>query len=421
MNTTATTVDRDIPFGFGAFTPTGTAIDVAVPDKARLIEELNKLAVASAPATRLTLAANVYDFTSDAVQQFTIRAQNVTIQSAPDARVVLQDFGLLLEIDSIDNILIRNLLFRSDGSEETVRGAIDMRAIEPTGPTTNTQVSTTAAHVRITHCSFDGYFDIAVDSRSYAGAPRLLVTIDQCLFFDATPGQPTRKINGVRAFTNRGAINFGSLEDPNRGNNPNPPQLVGNARVTVAYNVFVNVWRRCPRVATGNFGHIFNNFLYQWGFGNDEDKSGNGTSTWRGMEVGGGNGVVGGGNNGTALIEGNRFIPFRPKDQFSNTININASTMVDIGTGSASANPPVAAHPNEFDKPNGTPRKDAFPTAGTTVIDRSPYGTLPTPEHLTGTAAWTDVVNRSGPRSGPAGTRADDRARQTARNALPRR
>jgi hypothetical protein len=128
-----------------------------------------------------------------------------------------------------------------------------------------------------------------------------------------------------------------------------------------------------------------------------------------------GEGIIGGGTNGTALIQANRFIPWDKKDELSETIGINPNTIVDIGRGSAT----VTAHPNEFDKPNGRPRDSAFPDDDTSVIDRSPYGTLPTPEPLTSTADWTAVINKSGPRSGPAGNRADDQARQMARNALP--
>jgi hypothetical protein len=336
---------------------------------------------------------------------------------------VLQNFGLILSLKSIDNILIQDLLFPSDGTATGPRDAIDLDAEElpkpssgmPPTPTTTTQ-STVEAHVRITHCSFDGYFDVSVDSRSYAGAPRLLATVHQRLFFDADPGSPTTEDDqGVLAFTNRGAINFGSLEDPN-ATGANPPQLVGNARVTIAYNVFVNVWRRCPRIANGNFGHIYNNFLYQWGFGfnrklNGVDLKGTkGTNTWRGMEVGGGNGVVGGTTNGTALIEANRFIPWDKKDELADAIKIHPNTVVDIGLASG-------GHPNEFDQPNGRPSTAAFPTSPP-ALDRSPYGTLPTPETLTTKAQWKTVINQSGPRT-PASNRADTVARTTAKDAIP--
>ena len=49
-------------------------------------------------------------------------------------------------------------------------------------------------------------------------------------------------------------------------------RLTGNSAVTIAFNVFEDVWRRSPRIAqTGNFGHVFNNLLYHWGFGNNDD------------------------------------------------------------------------------------------------------------------------------------------------------
>ncbi|HEV7921299.1 MAG TPA: hypothetical protein VGR02_10980 [Thermoanaerobaculia bacterium] len=286
-NMTTTTVDRDAPFGFGAFTPLAPTFIAVVSTKARLIEELNKLASLLAPPTTLALEPGVYDFTGDFLQRFVIRGKNVTIEGKRGARVVLQNFGLILPVNVANNVLIQDLHFRSNGDRSTSpRDAIDLTAMVPTGLTTTTQSTALAARVRITHCSFDGYFDIGVYSRTYAGAPRLLATIDQCLFFDANPGKPADVINDVLAFTNRGAINFDSLEDPNR-TGTKAPQLVGNARATVAYNVFVNVWRRCPRIATGNFGYVFNNFLYQWGFGNDGDGT-QGTSTWSGMVVGGG-------------------------------------------------------------------------------------------------------------------------------------
>src|SRR5204863_6257895 len=58
----------------------------------------------------LTLAEGIYDFTREPVKTFTIRAKNMTIQGAAGARVVLQNFGLVLELDTIDNILIQDLL-----------------------------------------------------------------------------------------------------------------------------------------------------------------------------------------------------------------------------------------------------------------------------------------------------------------------
>jgi pectate lyase len=401
---------RDGPFGFGAFTfptqptPPGIALLTAT-DVATLKPHLEALADATrTQVTVLTLGANTYDFTSEAVQKYTIRAKNVKIKAAPDARVVLKNLGLLLELDSIDNILIQDILFRSDGMRATPHDAIDMTAIKPTGPTTSVPRSDLQAHVRITHCSFDGYFDICVDSRSYAGAPQLRATIDQCLFFDANPGKPTTPFPGdtILPFTNRGAINFGSLEDPS---NPGGPQLVGNALVTVAYNVFVNIWRRCPRVSTANFGHIYNNFLYQWGFGNEPGSSSNGTNTWRGMEIGGGDGVVSGGIDGTALIQANRFIPWVKKKDVADAIEINGNTMVELGPAL-----------NEFDNPNGTVSNSTFP-AGMTLTDTR--GIDRTAVTVPDADGWKAIIKQSGPRGGRLRGKADDVARTTAKNALP--
>jgi pectate lyase len=402
---------RDNPFGFGSFTfptqPTPPGPDLlTATDVATLKPHLMTLGDATRTrVTVLTLAANVYDFTNESVQKYTIRAKNVTIQSAANARVVLQNFGLLLELDSIDNILIQDLLFRSNGNRDSTRDAIELTANKPTGSTTNVQRTDVQAHVRITHCSFDGYFDICVDSRSYAGAPQLRATIDQCLFFDANPGEPSTPLAGetILPFTNRGAINFGSLEDPN---NRGGAQLVGNALVTVAYNVFVNIWRRCPRIATANFGHVYNNFLYQWGFGSRPpgtlDK---GTNTWRGMEIGGGDGVLGGGTNGTALIQANRFIPWQKKKAVADAIEMNPNTMVDLGPAL-----------NEFDKPDGTVSSTPFP-AGITLTDT--HGIDRTTVTIPDAAGWKAIINQSGPRGGRVRNKADSEARKTAKNALP--
>jgi pectate lyase len=402
---------RDNPFGFGAFTfptqPTPPGPDLLMAtDVATLKAHLMTLADATRTrVTVLTLAANVYDFTSDPVQKYTIRAKNVTIQSAANARVVLQNFGLLLELDSIDNILIQDILFRSNGNRDSTHDAIELTANKPTGSTTNVQRTDVQAHVRITHCSFDGYFDICVDSRSYAGAPQLRATIDQCLFFDANPGKPNTAPAGetILPFTNRGAINFGSLEDPN---NRGGAQLVGNALVTVAYNVFVDIWRRCPRIATANFGHIYNNFLYQWGIGSlPPGIATQGTNTWRGMEIGGGDGVLGGGTNGTALIQANRFIPWEQKKAVADAIEMNTNTMVDLGPAF-----------NEFDKPNGKVSATQFPAStpltDTRGIDRTSV-TVPD------AAGWKAIIKQSGPRGGRVRNKADNDARKTAKNALP--
>ncbi|MFP5246846.1 MAG: hypothetical protein ACLGH0_09135 [Thermoanaerobaculia bacterium] len=408
----------DSAFGFGAFTPVTTppVVVKTITNKTQLKAALDAAAGIFPPTnTVLRLSASDdYDFRNEALQTFIIRAKNVTIEAAPGQRVVLKNFGLLLALDGIDNILIQDLVFHSDGDADNARDAIKLFASErpapPPGTPPLTTQNTNAGSVRITHCSFDGYFDISIDSRSSAVSRRLLVTIDQCLFFDARPGRPKAVGNAVPEFVNRGAINFGSLENPaDRGG----PQLVGNAYATVAANVFVDVWRRCPRVATGNFGHVYNNLVFRWGNGNFEDDEANKTNTWLGMAVGGGSGVVGTGvPNGTALIEANRFIPVKDKKALEKTIEINPNTKISLGSNA-----------NEFDSLDGTNRNKTLtvPAANSAAIDiATVYSnvnrTAPTVAVPTA-AEWLTIVARAGPRQGTA-TAAETAAKKAVTDVL---
>jgi hypothetical protein len=228
--------------------------------------------------------------------------------------------------------------------------------------------------VRITHCAFQGYFDIAIDSHSYRS--KLLATIDHCLFFDSQPGEPkaplTKKENFF-PFANRGAINISSYIDERT-----KQRKQGNSFVTVAFNVFVDVWRRCPRVGfPGNFGHVYNNLVYRWGVGNKDIPAINGADTWNGMEVG---------NEGAALIQANRFIPWA--DKLGRAIQTDDPTHV-IGT---------APFPNEFDN-------SAEALSGGTVATATEVTKLYTDLKLTeptvqatGVVDWSDIGKQAGPR-----------------------
>jgi len=230
--------------------------------------------------------------------------------------------------------------------------------------TATTSSAATTANVRITHCAFDGYYDIAIDSHVQSTGPRLLATIDHCLFFDANPGQPSK---GGATFVNRGAINFA-----NKVHNG-----MGNSTVTVANNVFIDVWRRTPRVAEGNQAQIFNNVLFRWGFGNNANDPANMTNEWVGMEAD---------NRAQAVIQANRFIPWRKKVVANKTVNIDPAqgqeaqvdftNLVPVGVGGIGTTIRGPKDTNEFDGANGTkPSPAGLPPASTATINvESWYG-----------------------------------------------
>jgi hypothetical protein len=381
--------------GFFGFGKDATGAEARTPEMLVNSVETIRQAIqtsATATSTLITIAPGIYDFSADRVLDVTGR--KITIRRQTDGRVVLKNVKLHLHLDTIDQILIQGIVFRSDGNDDNARDGILLAPTEDLSSAPAT--ATNMARVRITHCSFDGYYDIGIDSHTSTAFPRLLATIDHCLFFDADPGGPATLINGLPAFVNRGAINIGSLEGPVTGG----PQLASDSHVTVAYNVFVNVWRRCPRVSNGNFAHIFNNLLYHWGTGNDTNDKSNKTNSWLGVGVGHGDGVVGGGNNGRALIEGNRFIPDPDpiKMSLDKTIDIGPDTKVDVGT--------TLGRPNRFDDPNGVKRPTVTlpaPAEGFADLSVTPFTEVGStrPAVLDANVIdWQDVVRTSGPRGG---------------------
>ncbi|MEA2564069.1 MAG: Pectate lyase [Acidobacteriota bacterium] len=318
--------------GFGKDVDGGGAATMAttVANVSDLTTQLQNLGDSNGPTViELTAASGLlttYDFRMSTPKKFTIRAKNLTIRAQTNARIIVQNIGLILDLARADNILIQGLAFRSDGTGEADGILFD-------GTNSSSEVTN---RIRITQCSFDGFRDIAIESRSYKS--RLLATIDHCLFFDSDPGKPLEPLtaDGYRPFANRGAVDITSVIDSKKN------RLKGNSFVTVANNVFVDVWRRSPRVAfPGNFGHIYNNLLYRWGFGNTENKKSNGTDTWNGMSVG---------NEAVALIQANRFIPWNLK--LAETIQIDLGTTVDIGFPALDLFKPDRT--NRFDSPDGT-------------------------------------------------------------------
>jgi hypothetical protein len=422
---TATTTTEEGFFGFGAQAtgaPQGTIItEPKTADQLRGV--LQSLSVSGTPPRPffVSIAAGTYDFGGS---EFVIRTRRLTFQADPNARVVLKNITLRIDLASIDRVLIRGLVFQSD--RETSSDAIRLRpADDATPPATP---PTTKANVRIANCSFDGYKDIAIDCRSASTFPQLLATIDHCFFFDSDPGQPdTPIVKDKLPFVDRGAINFGSLETPRSPNEDpnttNRPQQPNNARVTIAQNAFFKVWRRSPRIANGNFGHIFNNVVYRWGFGNDDDPPKHGSNTWRGIEIGGGDGVTGGGKDGSALIEANRFIPWKKKKELADTITVNANTVVDIGMTPSKDQPPLMNQPNRFDDPDGNARTVTFPTPpqGFSFIGESVYTDVDRekpPVTPATTANWVAIVQGAGPGEPRGPESPDELARQRLLSAL---
>ncbi len=270
---------------------------------------------------------NAFDFgsgSSGPKQSIRIEAKNVTLK--PSGAAVLKNFRLVLDCTTADNILITDLAFRSDGAKDGARDAIDIVVERSSGkPAPNKR-----SRVWITHCSFSGYDDIAIDFDTDSKGPQVLTTIDHCLFYDDKPGLPGAKNT---PFIDRGSINLGAHVAP-----------LGNAYVTVANNVYIDVWRRLPRVARQGFGHIYNNLLYRWGYTEQPSDEG----SWRGMEVGGGeNAPTDGAVDGTVLIQANRFIPWAPKANDDRMLKIHPHTQVDLA-----GKDPL---PNRFDDASGKP------------------------------------------------------------------
>ncbi|HKO58168.1 MAG TPA: hypothetical protein VJ276_20035 [Thermoanaerobaculia bacterium] len=428
---TATMTVNDGFFGFGAQAtgaPQGTIIT-----EPKTVDQLRQvflsLSVSGTPPRPffVSIAEGDYDFGGS---EFIIRTRRLTFQANPNSRVVLKNLTLRIDLASIDRVLIRGLVFRSD--RRTSSDAIRLRPADDATPTPGT---TAKANVRIANCSFDGYKDMAICCRSASTFPQLLATIDHCFFFDSDPGQPNtlpqNAADDVKLpFVDRGAINFGSLETPLQpGEDPtttNRAQQPNNARVTIAENAFFEVWRRTPRIANGNFGHIFNNVVYRWGFGNNDQPPKHGANTWRGIEIGGGEGVTGGGDNGSALIEANRFIPWKEKKELTDTITLNANTVVDIGVTASKDQPPLMNQPNRFDDPDGNARTVVFPPptqgfSGFSFIGDTRYtdvGRQKPPVTPAGTADWIAIVQGAGPGEPRERKTPDEKARRRLLKAL---
>lgn len=370
-------------FGFGQQVTGGAAATEVKPVQIvdGLVKRLTNFADSQGP-TVIELGAGTYDFKNQAVQTFTIRGRNLTIRAQEGARVFIRNLNLILDLERADNILIQDLNFVSDGTGP--RDAIDIK-LGPPVPLPNPS----RKGIRITHCSFNGYFDLAIDTGSQAGRPPLLATIDHCLFFDSKPGQPEQPLipNDLHQekflhFVNRGAINIDSSGGA----------TAGNSSVTVAFNVFVNVWRRSPRVAeTSNRAHVFNNLLFRWGFGNDQNEEQNGTKTWVGVNVG---------RNAEAVIQANRFIPW--EDKLDKVIEIDNSAFADDGSFDELS--------NRFDTADGTeqpPPPDGplgpKPPDRVKKIDLGPlYQGVGGAPNVTKVdqVNWMAVVTDAGPRSG---------------------
>jgi pectate lyase len=314
----------DPAVGFGKnVTGGGTAAATAVTSADMLKQKLKTLGRSVTP-TVLELQGNgtVWNFGG---KELKIAASNLTIRASATA-FVLQNVKFIIDLDHATNILLQDLIFRGTESKRDARDGVTIIA---TNLEKNENGVDAESEMRITHCAFDGYYDISLDTKSVLGRAGLFATIDSCLFFDSRPG-----LNGPNnsTFVNRGALNLSALNKKN-----------ADSRFTVTRNVFVNVWRRCPRIAGGNFGHIFNNLLFQWGFTSPGSPDST-DPTWLGMATGGGKDRA---NDGSmALIQANRFIPWVQKQGLNDAVQINATTTVDLSSGTDLA--------NEFDLPAGT-------------------------------------------------------------------
>jgi hypothetical protein len=364
--------------------PSGNTLpNASNDDQQDLLRKLQSLSRASTVAKTIVPKPGIYDFNQ---QNFTIARRNVTISATGD--VILKNIGFTIDLDASDNIVIENIAFRSNGKfDSAARDAIKLEHRGPAPASTAGSVS-----VRITRCSFDGYFDIAIDSDFQSGRPLVNGTIDRCLFFESRPGKPNATVvqndRTIRKFANRGAINIASVAGGS-----------GGALFTISNNVFIDVWRRSPRVAVGNKAFIYNNLLFRWGKGNTDD-NGEGTDEWVGMAID---------NNALAVIERNRFIPWQNKLVANKTINIDpapaTAATVDIGNPDEHVIPPIPDRTNEFDGANGTTAAMPAglpPTIGIQHIDVSAWyeaaglAAPPVPATLTNTD-WIALVNAAGP------------------------
>jgi len=242
---------------------------------------------------------------------------------------VLKNVQFKIDLEKSNNVLIEDLIFRSDGKVDRARDAI---LFNTTIPSDRDASATNPVGLRVTHCAFDGYLDMSIESRGAAGRPRILATIDHCLFFDNRPGEP------ADGFANRGGVNLAVALDTNAA----AAELAGNARITVAYNAFIRVWRRMPRVAQGNVGHAYNNLLFQWGHTGDHTRP---ETSWNATPVGADKT-----KDATAVIQANRYLPWSQKQDLNHAITVDDGTKADLNLDNR-----PNLKPNRFDDPNGRP------------------------------------------------------------------
>lgn len=376
---------NDAAFGFGQGVTGGTSSTstmIQAANKKELKRELNNLSASSSTPTVLTLTGKNYDFTGE--EAFTIGVKNLTITAQSGTNVTLTNLGLVLNLTQIDNILIQGLAFISDGTGPA-DGILFDGSDDDSGSTIGSQVTN---RVRITHCTFNGYKDEAIEIRSFRSL--LLATIDHCFFVDSHAGERP-------PFKDRGALNIASVILPPSQEGQSAQRTTANSFVTVAFNFFAEVWRRSPRAAaSGTHAHIFNNLLYRWGY---QEGGVTGAKSWDGMSIGALE------NQGLpmpmAVIQANRFIPWDEKQ--SRAIMLDAGTQVDIGP---------ADLVNRFDEPDGKKDDNSSlapnPVPAQTIDVNSWYTSLKDPNGVslgltapqvtaTENVDWVKLVRRSGP------------------------
>jgi hypothetical protein len=376
----------------------GTSRNVTISDLASAQRELRALSTApAANALPLTITVNAlaagaaYEF---AHEEFKIHYKNLTIVAASGGSVVFRNIQLSFDLDVCEMIRVESIAFFSDGTFAAARDGIELSPMgTPPTPAPNT------ISVMIAHCAFDGYFDIAIDSRVRTDGPFLHATIDSCLFFDRMPGMPKTTITQggkqVYVFVNRGAINVSSVVHNGKG----------NSLFTIARNVFIDVWRRVPRVAEGNQAHFYNNLLFRWGIGDETTDGSLGTREWTGTVTD---------NQGQAVIQANRYIPWQKKLQANRTIGIGPDTIVDLGKPARQTGITAEGHPigtpdtrNEFNGANGaSPAPAGLPPVSDRIRDIDVYSWysshgLQAPFGVAQPASWIALLDAAGPPSLP--------------------
>ncbi|HWK88731.1 MAG TPA: hypothetical protein VNP72_02000, partial [Longimicrobium sp.] len=148
---------------------------------------------------------------------------------------------LVFDCRSADNIILRDLSFKSDGTSDPH----DCITID----------ATRGRHGKgfwIDHCEFEAYFDmnIVTNTRDQVGEPPLLITVSHCRFRDRDPG---------------GGTDHGALGIHGSDQLPAGADQRTNAYATVYRNVFSHVRRRSPRSSHRTVVHAVNNILDEWG------------------------------------------------------------------------------------------------------------------------------------------------------------